>query len=182
MIKKRVKEIIVLAVILTIVVMIAVYGIDIQSVEDYYNNPLDKITDDTPVIYLSIDSSTIYDNYDQLESALKDLYPADGEDKILVKTAFALKEGDTVFDVLVRATKHFKIHFEFSHSAVYDSKYIEGIHHLYEFDCGALSGWMFLVNGIFPQSGVNHYNLKDGDNIEIKYTCDLGRDIGGILV
>lgn len=32
----------------------------------------------------------------------------------------------------------------------YNSAYIEGIGNLYEFDCGNLSGWMYSVNGVWP--------------------------------
>jgi len=37
---------------------------------------------------------------------------------------------------------------------------------------------MYAVNGESPNKGVGKYELKDGDVIEFKYTCDLGRDIG----
>ena len=41
--------------------------------------------------------------------------------------------------------------------------YIEGINNLYEFDCGEQSGWMYSVNGWFPNYGCSRYQLKDGD-------------------
>lgn len=68
--------------------------------------------------------------------------------------------------------------FQGANETSYNSIYIKGINYLYEFSCGPLSGWMYLVNGEFPDFGVNKYDLKDGDVIEFKYTCDLGRDIG----
>ena len=60
-----------------------------------------------------------------------------------------------------------------------DGAYVEGIHNLYEFDCGALSGWMYKVNGWYPNYGSSRYQLKDGDVVEWRFTCDLGNDIGG---
>ena len=60
-----------------------------------------------------------------------------------------------------------------------NNAYIKGINHIYEFDCGKQSGWMYRVNGNFPNYGVGHYNLNGGENIEFLYTCDLGYDIGG---
>ena len=72
-----------------------------------------------------------------------------------------------------------KIHIEFVKTPVYDSAYIEGINNLYEFDCGELSGWMYKVNGNFPNYGCTNYKIKNGDNIEFVYTCDLGKDVGG---
>ena len=70
-------------------------------------------------------------------------------------------------------------------------KYEQVIHHcaigqfkpivmngLYEFSCGALSGWMYRVDGEFPNYGCSKYELRDGQVIEWVYTCDLGHDVG----
>ena len=40
-------------------------------------------------------------------------------------------------------------------------------------------GWMYKVNGWFPNYGCSRYQLKEGDTIEWVYTCDLGVDVGG---
>ena len=37
---------------------------------------------------------------------------------------------------------------------------------------------MYSVNGVFPNYGVNKYTVKNGDNIKLLYTCDLGEDVG----
>lgn len=66
-----------------------------------------------------------------------------------------------------------------TNTPIYNSAYIEGIGNLYEFDCGELSGWMYKVNGWFPNYGCSRYRLKSGDRVEWVYTCDLGRDVGG---
>ena len=58
-------------------------------------------------------------------------------------------------------------------------QYIEGINNLYEFDVGNTSGWMYKVNGWFPNYGCSRYQLQNGDVIEWVYTCDLGDDVGG---
>lgn len=71
-----------------------------------------------------------------------------------------------------------RIHMEFENTPMYNSNYIEGIGNLYEFDCGDLSGWTYSVNGWFPNYGCSRYKLKDGDKIQWRYTCDLGRDVG----
>ena len=65
---------------------------------------------------------------------------------------------------------------------IYNSAYIEGIANLYEFDCGELSGWMYKVNGWFPNYGCSRYRLTEGDVVEWVYTCDLGNDVGGYFV
>ena len=51
-------------------------------------------------------------------------------------------------------------------------------HYLYEFSCGPLSGWMYRVDGEFPNYGCSKYELSDGQNIEWVYTCNLGKDVG----
>ena len=70
-----------------------------------------------------------------------------------------------------------KIHMEFRNTPIYDSAYIIGINNLYEFDVGELSGWMYNVNGWFPNYGASRYQLKEGDVVEWLY--NLGIDVGG---
>ena len=61
--------------------------------------------------------------------------------------------------------------------ALYQTTYIEGLGNLYEKDCGARSGWMFAVNGVFPNYGASDCTVQDGDSIRWLYTCDLGSDL-----
>lgn len=71
------------------------------------------------------------------------------------------------------------IQIEYSYTPLYGSYYIEGINHLYEFDCGKQSGWMYKVNGWFPNYGCSSYKLEGGETIVWAYTCKgLGTDIG----
>ena len=56
-------------------------------------------------------------------------------------------------------------------------QYIQGINNLYEFDGGRWSGWMYCVNGWYPNYGCGQYVVKSGDVIEWNYTCDLGCDL-----
>ena len=97
---------------------------------------------------------------------------------IRAPTAGTFYEGESVYDVLGRVCKENGIHMEASWTPVYNSAYVEGIHNLYEFDCGALSGWMYAVDGWYPNYGCSRYQLKDGERVEWRYTCDLGRDVG----
>ena len=67
----------------------------------------------------------------------------------------------------------------YSWTPLYDSYYIEGIGHLYEFDAGPESGWMYKVNGTFPNYGCSSYVLTGGEEIVWCYTCaGLGDDVG----
>ncbi|MBQ9890501.1 MAG: DUF4430 domain-containing protein [Firmicutes bacterium] len=99
---------------------------------------------------------------------------------ILGKTKVEFTEGETVFDILKRVCEYRGIQLEYSWSPMYDSYYVEGINHLYEFDCGIESGWMYKVNGWFPNYGCSSYTVSDGEDIVWCYTCKgLGADVGG---
>ena len=125
---------------------------------------------------ISISCETILDNMDKCAESKEALVPEDGI--ILPVTEVTFSEGESVYDVLQRVCKENKIHMESSFTPVYNSAYIEGIHNLYEYDVGKLSGWMYAVNGWYPNYGCSRYQLKDGDVVEWRYTCDLGDDLG----
>jgi len=125
----------------------------------------------------SVTCKTILNNMDKLDKDKLESLPTDG---IIYKTqTVVFSEGESVFDLLLREMKRNKIPMEFVDTPIYKSNYIEGIHNLYEFDCGELSGWMYKVNGALNSHGSSQHMLKNGDVVEWLYTCDLGRDIGG---
>ncbi len=95
---------------------------------------------------------------------------------ILPSTALAIEEGDTVLDVLKRVTKEHKIQMEYKGKGA--TGYVEGIDNLYEFDHGPKSGWLYRVNGEFPEKSAGSYKLNNGDRIEWLYTLNLGKDVG----
>jgi hypothetical protein len=98
---------------------------------------------------------------------------------ILYPVTVQFTEGETVFDILKRTCAAAGIQLEYSWTPIYNSYYVEGIHHLYEFDCGFESGWMYKVNGWFPNYGCSSYQVQDGDTIVWAYTCvGLGMDLG----
>ena len=136
-----------------------------------------EVSDAEYTCTLSISCATILDNMDLCKEEKRELVPEDGW--ILKPMTVTFYEGESVFNVLQRTCKQQKIHMEFTNTPIYNSAYIEGIHNLYEFDVGNLSGWMYKVNGWFPNYGCSRYQLKDGDVIEWVYTCDLGKDVGG---
>ena len=105
------------------------------------------------------------------------MVPSDGV--ILAATTVTFYEGESVFDVLQRVCQGNGIHMEASWTPIYNSAYVEGIHNLYEFDCGNESGWMYRVNGWYPNYGCSRYQLAQGDVVEWRYTCKgLGKDVG----
>lgn len=126
---------------------------------------------------ISISCRTALDNVKKLEPAKAAILPSDGW--ILSPVTVSFEAGESVFDLLKRVCREQKIPMEFSWTPIYNSAYIEGIYNLYEFDCGSTSGWMYSVNGVFPNYGCSAYEIKNGDVITWQYTCNLGNDIGG---
>ena len=124
----------------------------------------------------SIECSTILNNLAMLDPDKLEMVPFNGT--ILAVTTVTFYEGESVFDVLQRVCRENGIHMESSWTPIYNSAYVEGIHNLYEFDCGNLSGWMYRVNGWYPNYGCSRYQLQQGDVVEWRYTCDLGNDVG----
>ncbi|MBR3395370.1 MAG: DUF4430 domain-containing protein [Firmicutes bacterium] len=135
------------------------------------------VTDVAHTCTISIECKTILDHMDWLDPEKVELVPEDGI--ILAPVTVTFYEGESVFNVLQRTCRQNGIHMEFENTPMYNSAYIEGIHNLYEFDCGELSGWMYSVNGWFPNYGCSRYALQAGDVIRWVYTCDLGYDVGG---
>ncbi len=174
------KDIVAILIIVFIVVIIAC-GTKIQSVDDYYLTHIDDIKEDSETITISIRCDTVLDNWAQLDDNLKYEKYVPQSGIILDDYVMVLRKDDTVYDVLNRAARHHKIQMECVYSANYGSIYVQGINQLYEFSCGELSGWMYKVNGVFPNYGCSKYTLKNGDVVEWVYTCDLGRDVGGYM-
>ena len=128
-------------------------------------------------VTLEIRCDTLSSDMSKLENpAIEDYIPEDGT--ILAKSTYKGTTDNTVFDALNTLCRNNEIQLEFSYTPIYESYYIEGINYLYEFDGGNLSGWMYKVNGWFPNYGCSSYYLSDGDVIEWVYTCDLGKDVG----
>lgn len=129
---------------------------------------------------ISIVCNTILNNLDKLRDGREAFVPANGV--ILAASSISISDGDTVFDVLKKACELADIQLEYSYTPLYGSYYIEGINNLYEFDCGEQSGWMYKVNGVFPDHGCSAYYLSAGDEIVFCYTCvGLGADVGGSM-
>ena len=132
-----------------------------------------KSKDYTCVISVSCES--VFENKDSVSESILSALPDNGI--ILAETKVEVIEGESAFDVLYKALKEEKIHFEYSETPLYKNVYIEGISGLYEFDAGELSGWIYSVNGDFPAFGCSDYYVKSGDDIEFLYTCDRGKDL-----
>lgn len=133
-------------------------------------------TDTSLTCTISISCATILDNMELCAENKRPLVPSDGV--ILPTTSVTFSEGESVYDVLQSVCRSYNIHMESSWTPMYNSAYIEGINNLYEFDVGKKSGWMYKVNGWFPNYGCSRYQVQNGDTICFVYTCDLGADVG----
>lgn len=108
--------------------------------------------------------------------AVKDYIPTDGV--ILSTTQLSIPKGESVYYALRTATRNNNIQMEAEYTPLYSGNYVKGINYLYAQDAGNESGWMYKVNGQFPNYGCSGYTVAEGDAIVWVYTCDLGRDVG----
>jgi len=128
-------------------------------------------------VTLAVRVDTILRNMDLLDREKHELIPQNGV--IFPATRIRAEQGESVFDVLQREMRLAGIHMSSRFTPAFNSAYVVAIHNISEFDVGPLSGWMYRVNGTFPNFGSSQYILRPDDVIEWLYTVDLGRDIGG---
>ena len=148
-----------------------------QKVDEYTSDDSEN-GGSSNICTITIRCDTILDNLENLDAGKEAYVPANGV--ILSTSQVEFDDGETVFDVLKRVCDYAGIQLEYSWTPMYSTYYIEGINNLYEFDCGNESGWMYKVNGWFPNYGCSAYTLKNGDDIVWCYTCNgLGADVGG---
>ena len=136
---------------------------------------------------LTIDCRNLLKNSESLKKSKRQFVPKSGY--ILKDVSVEVKKGETAFDILKRGCKENTctdscrycenggIQLEFSFTPAYQSYYVEGIHQLYEKDCGTISGWMFNVNGKYPDVSSSAYEVKPGDKITFAYTVSMGDDL-----
>lgn len=118
---------------------------------------------------IQIQCKSILKNMGKLKEGKNRYVPSNGV--ILSTSRVEFNKGDTAYDVTKRACSAAGIQIEAAYTPAYGSYYVEGINHLYEFDCGQTSGWMYKVNGWAPNYGCSEYKLKNGDSIVWYYTC-----------
>jgi len=118
------------------------------------------------VCVLSVDCSTILDNMSSLKKGKEELV---GDGTLFPAASIPYVEGDTVFDLTLRALGS-----QLDYTSL---KYVRGIKQIYEKNCGSQSGWIYFVNG--QKLGVSSAAcvLKPGDIVEWKFTCNGGNDL-----
>ena len=138
--------------------------------EDNKKNPT---TVKKNTVTFTIRCDTAVNNGMDKEAKWAGIVPSSG--CILPVTTMEFEEGETVFDLLCTIRDTYKLQMEYT--GTNGGQYIQGINNLYEFDGGRWSGWMYCVNGWYPNYGCGQYVVKSGDVIEWNYTCDLGLDL-----
>lgn len=147
-----------------------VWLLDIKSAQEYY--ALEPQPADITVTF-SVRCDAAKEKTDEMSEELRGRIPEDGE--IIPTRELGLPEGATAFDALITAAREEKIRVDYSGSTY--GVYVSAIGFLREFDLGEMSGWMYRVNGEFPDCSAGAFALSDGDEVEFVYTCDMGRDV-----
>ena len=126
----------------------------------------------------SADCLAALDDMDSIDEDVNpaDVIPADGI--VIAQCGLSLPEGASAFDALTAAARAQKVRVDYT-GGMYGT-YVRSIGYISEFGFGELSGWMYRVNGKFPDTSASNYVLSDGDVVEFVYTCDLGRDVGDV--
>ncbi len=160
------------AIILAIAVI--VLCTDIQTVEEYYSSAtMDTAESGTVSVSLTVECSAILSNDEYSGVSLS--VPTDG---VILSTAqYDVSDDCTVYELTLDALKLAQVQFDYTGGTA-ESVYVKGIANIYEYEYGELSGWMYCVNGEYPQVACSEYTLSDGDTVVWRYTCDLGRDLG----
>lgn len=130
----------------------------------------DKVTQTTSSeinCSITIECKSILDNMDDLKPEHEKYVPKNGIMLNNYKTT--LKSKSTVYDLLKKACNDKGITYT-AKDTMY-SVYIAGINNIDEKDCGKDSGWMYSVNGSYPNVSVDSKKLKDGDKVVFTYTC-----------
>lgn len=99
-----------------------------------------------------------------------------GEGNAISPATVTIQSGDTAFTLLKRVADEKGISVDYIGSG--STLYVQAIDGVGEFDHGQSSGWMYSVNGIFPEYSAGLYTLSDGDVLRWQYTTNLGVDLG----
>jgi hypothetical protein len=95
----------------------------------------------------------------------------------LIEVAYI--EDMTAFDLLLQVSQAQGITVDYSKTG--GMGYVKGIANVYEFDYGATSGWLYVVNNEILSVSASTYILQQKDTVTWIYSKDLGKDIQTIL-
>ena len=134
--------------------------------------------DPTPVDPTPIDPTPVDPNPETITVTFQ--LHTDTEAWILPTVVRDLPEGTTAFDVFKQVLA--------ASGYTYDAKgsYVQAVTapdgtKVAELSKGQYSGWMYRVNGEFPDTYMGAYELEDGDGIEVFFTADYTKETGAFL-
>ncbi|MPW27233.1 DUF4430 domain-containing protein [Alkalibaculum sp. M08DMB] len=139
------------------------------STNEKSSNTEKKVDSNSITVTISIDTKT----------AFKKGYV--NNEWIVGKTKVELEKGSSAWDALNKITKSKGVPVVKRGSG--DSLYVSHINSLGEFDFEQGSGWMYNVNGTYPNYGCDNSRsvLKDGDVIQWRFTLNIGKDLGASI-
>ena len=134
--------------------------------------------DPTPVDPAPIDPTPVDPNPETITVTFQ--LHTDTEAWILPTVVRDLPEGTTAFDVFKQVLA--------ANGYTYDAKgsYVQAVTapdgtKVAELSKGQYSGWMYRVNGEFPDTYMGASELEDGDGIEVFFTADYTKEAGAFL-
>ena len=137
-------------------------------------DPINYIT-----VYITIDATLLADGDVLRANNRENKIEYTGDNGIIASRAVVkVPENASVYDALHTFCLENDIQMEASGTS-FGTAYIRGINHLYEFDGGISSGWVFLVNRVYATSGASNVHLKEGDEVWWFYTLAFGKDVPG---
>ncbi len=116
---------------------------------------------------VTVECKSILNHMDDLKEGHEEFVPSDGY--IIKDYTYNGKQGDTAYDALKAACNDKDIKLT-SQKTTYGI-YISGINNLDEFDCGKQSGWMYKVNGKYPNTTCGNVTVSEKDSIVFEYVC-----------
>lgn len=108
-------------------------------------------------------------------SAIAELYP---EGVVFSADEAVFYDGESLMTLMLREMKDAKVSFVQEKSVAMNTSYVKGIGGISSGDFGAMSGWLYYVNGEQPSVGCSDYKLKEGDKIEWVYSADMSKSFG----
>lgn len=131
--------------------------------------PVKEDESDAILCKVAIRCDSLLDHMSEVDPSMKKYIPSDG--KLLPVTTLKAKQGDTAYTILQKVCKAKNIALDAEYSSTFSTEYVRGIGHLYEKKAGAMSGWLYLVNGKLVNQGASSYQLQKDDFVEWVYTC-----------
>lgn len=154
--------------ILSVLAAGAVMLVDIRTPEEYYADRSESGRSDGITVTVSVDCGEVLSRMDSIDPAINppEVIPEDGV--ILYPCEVSVPEGGSALDALIAAARGDRVQVDYRGTSY--GAYIGGIGHVYEFGFGAMSGWLYRVNGEYPQCSAGAYILSEGDVVEFVYT------------